>query len=142
MKRQEDELPQGLVASNGVVLFDSNTAGIFRDWWMLTEWGVGVAEENLDFPDPVWDSDKRRRQDVWEQFNEGARMSSGEPVIICLLCDAVLSHPNNAAGPGNLGKHLKTARCWQSAAGRERHPVVARQQNQVRTDSCSSFLFM
>lgn len=131
-REERGDVPAELVIFNGAVMYTSNTAQTFVDWWITTEWGVGVAEENPEFPDPNWESDQRRRTDVWEQFEQGARRENGEPMVLCLGCDMVLSHPNNKrAGSGNLGKHLKSTRCRKSAATRQLHPVMARLQRAV-----------
>lgn len=141
------EVPDGLEVRDGVVMYNPARKALFVDWWTLTPWGVGVAEEDSQYPDPNWDSELRRAG-IWEMYEQGARVEDGEPVVLCMMCDRFYKHPNNKrTGSGNLIRHVKTQTCKAAAASRLVHPAVARLNASVSahfdTDvmHCSFFLW-
>jgi hypothetical protein len=134
----EDDSITGLVEKNGVIIHSSQNSSAFDDWWITTEWGMQVALEDSEYRKPNWGSESRSVQ-PWSMFEEGAYRRSGKPVVMCMLCDCVLAHPNNkTSGSGNLARHLRTSKCRKSATTRPHLSLPLRVQDMVS----SEFIYM
>lgn len=138
--RQGDTvIPSALERRDGVVIFNPTQTEVFLEWWLTTRWGLGSAEEDPSYPDPVWNSELRKMNE-WQMYEQGASERSGKPVVVCLMCNKILVHPNNRrTGSGNLRRHLKTPKCKEEAEKRQHYPAVARLRSAVSTSNDVGF---
>lgn len=107
-----------LVKLQGLNVFKwmPSKAGIFVDWWHHQTW---YKEQPNDFPSTDkqinWASTTRTSLS-WRHFDQGARKSTGEPVIVCQKCSTILIHPSiKGSGTSTMTSHLKSARCTRKS---------------------------
>ena len=96
---------------------DQNT--IWYSWWRKTHWYLkNEAKAKHAQKKILWGLVKRA--DIWARFRECAACTTGEPRVICQICDSTLHHPSGGAGKTNAGNtglvaHLRSTQCQKSA---------------------------
>ena len=89
-------------------------AAVFSTWWYDTTW----YKDNTQVPNPklpIWGSSKDAAN--WQYFVEGAVRSTGEPKIICIRCDKVMTHTFKH-GTSAMSDHILTKKCISTSKRR------------------------
>lgn len=94
----------------------------FVEWWSNTTWVISQAAAGSEGDDLVkrlaFDSAKKSSI-VWQDFDQGARCTNGEPCLVCKTCETILTHPNiKSAGTHSMKNHLKSRQCTQGSSSR------------------------
>jgi hypothetical protein len=109
----QEQLPK--VGKNDLCYkWTSPSANAFSTWWCDTTW----YRNNTQIPNPklpVWGSSKDAAN--WQYFVEGAVRSTGEPKIICIRCDKVMTHTFKH-GTSAMSDHILTKGCISTSKGR------------------------
>jgi hypothetical protein len=106
--------------------WEAEKSAVFNEWWETTPW-ANKLRENLEkeimlrskqISSPRWDS-KLRTAAHWAQYRQGAKISSGEPFIFCISCNAPLHHPSAFnLGTTHMKNHLTSGKC-RATSGRK-----------------------
>jgi hypothetical protein len=107
-----------------VVIFEQRLKSEFELWWSKTRWAMLDQErEARHRMSPNWGV---KRSGIWQFFNEGALVSTGEPRITCKRCEAILKHPamrsekhgqiGGKLGNGHVTPHLSSKLCVEIAS--------------------------
>lgn len=107
---------------NQCVLWSNMTRAEFIEWWLTTTFAT---------TDPTakrlkWDQ-KNRSSEVWSSFEQAAMVDDGKPMVICKLCDTLLSH-SWINGTSGMKHHLEKG-CKRK---------IKRKQTQLSIDSMVS----
>lgn len=79
----------------------------FIQWWMETQ--PYDTQKKMH-----WDA--KRTSDVWQDFDQVAHHTTGEPRVLCRNCGRTLPHPNvTQNGTSALKRHLSTGACKRLA---------------------------
>ncbi len=91
---------------NEVVKWTLDKKDDFMSWWKTTPYGT-AHHTKKGKGNPKWDS--RYHQDgVWKFFDQGARLTTGDPVLCCRSCPNIYVHPNkHHSGTSSLACHIK-----------------------------------
>lgn len=94
------------------VVYSNMTKNEFVAWWLKTNFGRKKKMR--------WDT--KHQADVWNQFDQVANSTNGEPKVFCKKCAKVLDHPQtNKHGTSSMNKHIQGVQCRNSIsrAGRK-----------------------
>lgn len=79
----------------------------FMEWWQEKTWyqsRCSDAEKKKQIIN--WES--RKAATEWSKFTQAAVLETGEPRVLCNLCDVHYTHPSiKGEGTGNMKKHLQ-----------------------------------
>lgn len=124
-----------LVKIRGLHVFKwmPSKAAIFIHWWQSQTWYKERLNEFPSIDSQInWGSTARTSLS-WRHFDQGARKSSGEPVIVCQRCSVILIHPCiKASGTSTMSSHLKSAGCTRKSS---QHTTL--RQSQLRLSQSS-----
>jgi hypothetical protein len=86
----------------------------FRQWFETTPWFKTWASKGK--PTINWGGRKRKsgEDSPWNYFQEVAIVQTGQPRIVCKMCQLDLSHPSAGHGNHSMNLHLATAACKKS----------------------------
>lgn len=107
----------GLIKGHNVLRWTASKAELFNDWWHQQSWYKEQPNLFLSTDKQINWGSTARTSNVWRDFDQGARKSTGEPVVVCQKCSSILSHPSvKGAGTSTMSSHLKTGRCLRKSA--------------------------
>ena len=111
-----------LVLAGTSVLWSNMTRAEIIEWWLTTTFAT---------TDPTakrlkWHQ-KNRSSEVWSSFEQAAMVDDGKPMVICKLCDTLLSH-SWINGTSGMKHHLEKG-CKRK---------IKRKQTQLSIDSMVS----
>jgi hypothetical protein len=88
----------------------------FIKWWEETPWVIETAGTSLDTKKDLmkrlhWDSTTRSSK-YWGDYVQVANSTSGEPFVVCRICNASLCYPNvRSSGTNLLKNHRRSKGC-------------------------------
>lgn len=98
----------------------------FIEWWQTTQWFETQKDKGKKRKTISWGS--QRKAQGWEHFVEGASRVTGDPKIICIRCDTILTHPA-IHGTSGMTEHPVSRGC----------NTVARQRNLTQVTIVEGF---
>jgi hypothetical protein len=99
------------VGSNAYYRFAEEQKEAFMQWWNATSYGRAHQKEG----NPTFGS-KARKRTYWDNYDECAKITSGEPAIICIDCGPLYPHLNKK-NTGNRAMHDHLACCPKRKTG-------------------------
>lgn len=85
---------------------------LFNSWWHTQSWYKDHQDRYTNLDKHINWGSSSRTSSSWQQFDQGARKSNGEPVVICRKCSVILIHPSiKGSGTSTMSTHLKSAGC-------------------------------
>lgn len=97
--------------SNDLYLWSQYHDKEFSEWWEGTYWAQHNSERGNAARGIQWDS-RVRSSNVWQNFDQAAKIIDGTPFVVCRLCSTALVHPNvRMSGTSALSKHTKSNTC-------------------------------
>jgi hypothetical protein len=102
-----------LVRISGVSVYKWTTIvhKAFLDWWHLQSW-YSKHTENQELDKQIGWNSINRTSPTWKSFDQGAKITTGEPVVVCQRCRTILVHPGvKRSGTNTMKTHLSSNTC-------------------------------
>ena len=92
------------------VVWRANQHDIFELWWKSTPFYAEELQQN-SIGHPHWASSIRTAP-VWNHYIQVADSRTGQPFVMCCICQTVLGHPNTRnTGTSTMKHHQRTSFC-------------------------------
>ena len=95
------------------MIFDSATSETFLEWYETTLLYKNGCKTNCEYNLPTWHMKGKTTRELWDQFDQLVKITSGEPKVECKHCHQRNTHPStkNKGGTSTLRTHLHTKAC-------------------------------
>jgi hypothetical protein len=95
------------------LIFDAATSETFLEWYETTQWYHNGCEANSEYNLPTWQMKGKTARELWDQFDQLAKITTGEAKVECKHCHQRLAHPStsNKGGTSTLRTYLRTKAC-------------------------------
>jgi hypothetical protein len=105
----EIEAPELQTIASNYILYDEEQKDAFMEWWEGTSWMLTAANKS-NIKMPSWGSSKV--SPVWLHFSEVAHKNTGEPKVLCMVCQHLLAHPSiKNTGTSTMQSHVNSKNC-------------------------------
>ncbi|RDW70298.1 hypothetical protein BP5796_08695 [Coleophoma crateriformis] len=130
---QEDDITSGFIQipNTTVYKWTRSLSNRFLIWWRDSSWYQQFKTTEFNPERRINWSSAVRSSTTWAAFDQGAKISTGEPVIICQNCKTILIHPGiKKTGTSSMKTHLASAACRRQA-----HNPSTLEQSQLTSTS-------
>jgi hypothetical protein len=103
-----------LSGDRNFAIWQSGYESAWNNWWPSTPRGIDITINNKG-SSPNWNSTNRHRA-YWKSFKQVAKISTGEPHILCKFCSTILKHPS-VVGNTNMRRHVGSSACISKGSG-------------------------
>jgi hypothetical protein len=122
------------IPSTTIYEWNRATSLVFLSWWKNTTWYCSTSTSEYDPEKHINFTSVSRISKSWAAFHQGAKIGSGEPVLVCKNCKASLVHPGiKKTGTSSLKTHVLSTSCQ-----RRSYAPQAQRQTQISFSSFSS----